>query len=1328
MKTFQPKRTILAVAALLTMAFQANAQHGYISDNGLKNVIGEYYEQIDPSDPSKGYILNTDMGDTFGKTTRVRGIDNLAVGQLDGEHWNGYRLPTGEDLESVYLVNKKTGEYLELGAAWGATPMLGYVGSMFNLRGGKYCKADEKGKEGGVLADYQVAGNDPSLGNKAEREGKGYEIRYSWDEAQCVGRKQTAKGQKSTFEELPYLVNRKTHRKEYVLNPDDSGQNGNEDGKFIFYFHPVRKGEKLYYVIYTHRQTTAPVHESYFANTNMNKFEEWQRLSEYGNRDSYLCLKAEPDPVTETNIAIYKKFAGRMYNAGTSKTHAWYEYYARSNSDAWRNPTSSSAVEVDDNYAWPVGPDETAFKIQQDDAGKTEECDIDLAAGLAAVQDDDACLWKIVTRKERDGYRVAASIDHPYDLSYLINNPNFLCQFGPYSTGGSNGTPNFGWNWYDGATATTTHEHPYTAGPGTEFHKIGTHFYDRWGWGDTEDGYLGGKEKEQIMTQGEESDFVGSIYNGSAALRQTITGLRPGRYIVYCQAFYAPLEMKNFDNANDFNQANYTPDGTLLPYTYNGAPTWQGAAVPSDVQALIDGQEMSNTSFLFAISKPEGSADIIRKRRLPSIFSGMIPLDTDHIDGLTKDEYANLFNGESTFTYTPLGDFLYTNSKFVEWTDENGEVFYMLDDISPALLKPNNIGTKHPAGHQYELLLDKTVFGKVSYGGATHFVPRNLAGAARFFSAYDQTKHANALNYRIGLPVEVGEDGELTIGVENQANGSQTEWVCFDNFELVYYGNTEEWEFVIDESSPENCTRYHDLFDWEKTGDVAVDRRAKVIIKRGLDPEKFVPIVLPISLTKAQAKEAFGDGVKISEPGSISYNTIHFTAVGTDGEQSEIAMHAGRPYIVKPSIAAPVSATQTWERTGKDHNPFDWSTYQQGVYQNQRQYVPKPGRNNQIVKEIGGLKKTVNGPIYFLDGYRIDKQMHYQYPLPTNADNHFTGNNPDNNKFDYTKPWYNASYQWNAVGDMYVGDELMQIKGSTDGKQYQLRATCYYDAPGYREERVPAYSYFFKDGNLKFNGADGSTQQKGFSFYLQIVESEPLDTVQITNQFAKNVGPHLNSWDGATSSVTSNAASGVAGVTISVKDASNNSYNGIDKANGTYFRSLTMQPAAANSTTTITITPPSGYKIDGYKIGGYCWDKTKETYTLTAEGGESISITENESASGPSSYLEKKRLDLDNMTVTLSNTTTNGTSNVKLSTFIVYLRPVSSSGSAKVFAGNVGDFEWVPAVDDEVTGVTETFREWENPANDLYYDLMGRPVKTPRKNGIYIYHGKKIVY
>ena len=587
MKKLQHKRIILAVATFLTMASNAHAQ-GYTTPQVLKSDVGEYYQQIDPSDPSKGYIIVADQNDTFEKETRVHGIDDLAVGYLDGHHWNGKQLTVGSDMENVYLVNKATGEYLELGSDWGATPVLSYTGTMFNLRGGKYCKADEKGRDDGVLHNYQVTGIDPKLGNKAQREGKGYEIHYSWDPLQCIGRKQVIRGMFGTFEELPYMVNRKTYRKEYALHPQDRAPSGQstEDGKFIFYFHPVTRDGKQYYVIYTHRQTTAPIHASFYEGLNDDDYAAWRRYPEYGNRDTYLCLATAQDTVTNETKAIYKKFAGNMTylkssiggeEIDTLATHYLYEKYGVSNSNDWRAPERTSSEEIDlGHWGWPLGSDEREFVME----GTTS---IDLKTGLETVGVNDDCLWKIVTREERDAYRSAASIDHPYDLSYLIRNHNFLCQFKPYETGSGDGEPDFGWNWYDGATGSATHNHPYNEGGAkTEFHKIGTHFYDRWGWGDDGNNEnLMGKKEEQTMTQGEESDYVASIYNGSAALRQTITGLRPGRYIVYCRAFYAPLEMKNFDNGNTFNQVNEEEWWNTGILSYSSKETRRGTDRPS---------------------------------------------------------------------------------------------------------------------------------------------------------------------------------------------------------------------------------------------------------------------------------------------------------------------------------------------------------------------------------------------------------------------------------------------------------------------------------------------------------------------------------------------------------------------------------------------------------------------------------------------------------------------------------------------------------------------------------------------------------------------------
>ena len=86
---------------------------------------------------------------------------------------------------------------------------------------------------------------------------------------------------------------------------------------------------------------------------------------------------------------------------------------------------------------------------------------------------------------------------------------------------------------------------------------------------------------------------------------------------------------------------------------------------------------------------------------------------------------------------------------------------------------------------------------------------------------------------------------------------------------------------------------------------------------------------------------------------------------------------------------------------------------------------------------------------------------------------------------------------------------------------------------------------------------------------------------------------------------TTNASSGVAGVVVS--------------ADGTLFnretdygqRVFCLKPSAAGATDVITITPPAGYIIKGYSIGGHFWT-SGEKYTLTsADGKQSAEVNTN---------------------------------------------------------------------------------------------------------------------
>lgn len=1375
MKKLQFRRAIFLFVAVLTGALSANAQD-VVGHTGLKIDPANYYD-------ADGKFIYTD-NDSWGDQRRVNAVDTLTAEQLSGHHWAGNEISGGQDMEGVYLVNAKTGEYLVLGDNWGTTPMSDYAGTLFDLRGGKTCRAD---KNDDRVKRFQVADNDPKLGDRTNRAGKGYLICFSTNNERCIGRNQTSSGYRGSFEENPHMVGRSSQRHEYTLHPDDGFSGApfnNDDGHMIFYFHPVTGADgKQYYVIYTHRQTTGPVHDEFYDNLNDEDplYERWQKTIEFGNRDSYLCMKSQKSNKADYNIIAYKKFAGKMsytriepngpayfqdgyvideetgeivldeegnpvvnwvynedYVMQVDENFYYEKYTGLSNANGLRAPNdTTTSFKPSLMFAFPWG-DERSY----DEQGKQA---VTLAEGLLEVAADSTCLWKIVTREERLKYNTMASVDHPVDMSILIENHKFFPTYQPYDIDGLNQTtsPNFGWKWYDRETGEAHHEHSYkTSAIETEFHKIGTNYYDRWGWGEsipanpnsTQKAHWRAKTNERQMTQGEEANYVGSIYNGTAALRQTITGLRAGNYIVYCRAFYSPYAMSRFDNSNGWGEysGDYDEEYNYVydTFTNDGDPRFDGDPIDLTVQAVINLKEVSDSSFFFAIGKD----GVERKRDVPNIFSGMMPLDFSHLDGVSKQTFATIDNQQ--FTYTPLGEALAANGAYVE--DEEGNIVF----IANATSMNNLIG--HTYSEELKLLQDSTVFAKVSSGGQNYFVPRNLTGAARFFSAVDRTKHENAFNYRIGLPVEVGDDGELTIGIDHKEIRGHEDWVCFDNFELVYYGPKQSWEFVIDEDEPDNCTRYHDLFDWESNGVYATERMCKVAIKRSLGNSKFTPITLPVSLTRKQVRQAFGEDVKISEPSNISYRTIHFSAVSTDvsgtgaaktERENTVAIEAYKPYIIQPSIPAPVSVNQTWTRTRfLGDNPLDWPAAQwseASVAEKNEIYIPKRGRNNQMREGGNSRWKLIPGPIYLVDSVLITKAAHYQ---PSTA-RHINQSLAPADSSAYYSAWYRASKQWNPVGSGYVGDKRMKIKGSQDGKVYQLRYTCYYDPSDLPEQvdgrtiQIPPYSYYFDaNGDMKFNAARGSLQRRSFSFYLQIVESDKIDTAAIANQYAANVGPHCTYGASVTSNVISNADSGMEGVVVRTKNASNNDYNGLLKVyDNVLDRSyLSMAPAGANGTPKLIVTAPDGYNIAGYKIGGYCTDNTKETYRLTAPGGSSIDITENATAAAPA-CLQQSGLDNHSMTFTLNAYTTGSVQRVRFPVFIVCLRQASEGGSAKVFAGNVGDFEWVPA-DDEIDGIAETFREYENPANDRYYDLQGRPVKTPRKNGIYIYRGKKIVY
>ena len=131
------------------------------------------------------------------------------------------------------------------------------------------------------------------------------------------------------------------------------------------------------------------------------------------------------------------------------------------------------------------------------------------------------------------------------------------------------------------------------------------------------------------------------------------------------------------------------------------------------------------------------------------------------------------------------------------------------------------------------------------------------------------------------------------------------------------------------------------------------------------------------------------------------------------------------------------------------------------------------------------------------------------------------------------------------------------------------------------------------------------------------------------------------SWSGLT--WTSNAASGVAGLTMTLSDGS---YNRFSNFNDSY--NLAYHPAAANTNSTITLTAPEGYVITGYSVQTGVYQGA--TYTLTPEGGSHINPANLGSTYTP---LEVSGLSATSTAITV--TTTDASKWLSLANFTITL-------------------------------------------------------------------------
>ena len=224
----------------------------------------------------------------------------------------------------------------------------------------------------------------------------------------------------------------------------------------------------------------------------------------------------------------------------------------------------------------------------------------------------------------------------------------------------------------------------------------------------------------------------------------------------------------------------------------------------------------------------------------------------------------------------------------------------------------------------------------------------------------------------------------------------------------------------------------------------------------------------------------------------------------------------------------------------------------------------------------------------------------------------------------------------------------------TEFLNVQTKGTRYVTMDKSGTDENPGSLYlFFEDQSL--NSAGGYTDYNHYPLnFIEITREQLLQYIpdldksalekEVKIAYGKSGEATFGSWSGLT--WTSNAASGVAGLTMTLSDGTNNKFSDF---NSRY--NLAYHPAAANTNSTITLTAPAGYVITGYSVQTGVYQAS--TYTLTAEDGTSVIPANLGSTYTP---LEVSGLSVGSTAITV--TTTDASKWLSLANFTVTLQPI----------------------------------------------------------------------
>lgn len=312
---------------------------------------------------------------------------------------------------------------------------------------------------------------------------------------------------------------------------------------------------------------------------------------------------------------------------------------------------------------------------------------------------------------------------------------------------------------------------------------------------------------------------------------------------------------------------------------------------------------------------------------------------------------------------------------------------------------------------------------------------------------------------------ELQEQLCIGIKVEGDANTSADgEWTAFDNFRLLYAGESEAPSLVLDEDNP-------DLKYLTETIDEY--NNCVLHLNRSFELNKWNTLILPVNLTYGQMRYSFGDDVKLAKLYKLTPNSVRFKTVECDSD-NDLMLEAYTPYIIKPTKAAGQNPAYTTPRLLKAKNQ-PWLGDNEGI-----------SYDEEGVKRYTGGKVIIQAKHYDIPNVTLDRDKLSKY-----LDKHWVSTTttsttaPDADKNNMVCKGTMAKTFYIKDGKGFFYEERDKLGGD-----YFMNKGTMYKVPTKKQYGLKAFRCWFELTNTTDAGINSTFPAKDVKLFINEIEDE----------------------------------------------------------------------------------------------------------------------------------------------------------------------------------------------------------------------------------------------